>query len=108
MTTVRYRFTDAPMPGGKRMVKLPLPLRRTCTRRPVRDEYDDEPELVADPEDEWELVQSFEPGHGAEYTEDGCLHVYRRRSSTHDSQPTHAQRLKVYAAKLQDLWRRKS
>lgn len=105
MATVRYRFTDSPMRNGMRM--MPLKRTSTCSRRPARDEYDDEPELVTDPEDEWELVQSFEPGHGTEYTEDGCLHVYRKRQATHDAALTHPERLKLYATRLREMWRRR-
>ena len=112
--TVRFRFTDGPT-GGKRMV--PLPIKRASTRhRAVRDEYDEQGEELEqevgeeqedlDPDD-WELVQSYEPGHGAEFAEDGCLHVYRRRTTTHDRRPTHPERLKLYAGKLRELWRRK-
>jgi hypothetical protein len=96
---------------------VPLPLKRASTRhRAVCDEYDEQGEELEqevgeeqedlDPDD-WELVASYDAGHGCEFDDEGKLHVYRRRTTTHDRRATHPERLQVYAAKLRELWRRK-
>ncbi len=109
MATVRFRFTDSPMPGGKRMV----PIKRASTRhqRPTTHDCADEQgeeleqeEQDIDPDD-WELLQTFDAGHGCKFDDEGRLHVFRRRSST--TRDTHPDQLKLYSGKLKELWRRK-